>query len=55
MGAARQAAREQRYQEVKAAAARGLSQRQIAAQVRRSTATIRTWLRTETLPADQRG
>jgi transposase len=53
--AARQAEREQRYQEVKAAAARGLSQRQIAAQVGLSTATIRTWLRTEALPADQRG
>ncbi len=55
MQAARQAEREQRDQQVKAAAARGLSQRQIAARVGLSTATMRTWLRTATLPPDQRG
>jgi transposase len=53
--AARQAAREHRYQEVQRRAALGQSRRQIAQACGVSRHTVRHWLRTATLPPDQRG
>jgi len=52
---ARQAERQQRYQQVKARAAQGLSQRQIASECGLSTKTVRHWLRAPTLPPETRG
>src|SRR6266498_2877477 len=52
---ARQAQRQQRYQQVKARAAQGLSQRQIASECGLSTKTVRHWLRAPTLPPETRG
>jgi transposase len=52
---ARQAARTHRYQEVQARAALGHSVRQIAQACGVSRHTVRHWLRTATLPPDQRG
>jgi transposase len=53
--AARQSAREARYQEVQSRAARGQSIRPIAQACGVSRHTIRHWLRAGTLPPDQRG
>jgi transposase len=53
--AARQTAREDRYQEVQTRAALGQSIRQIAEACGVSRHTVRHWLRTQTLPPDQRG
>jgi len=53
--AARQTAREARYQEVQSRAARGQSLRQIAQACGVSRHTVRHWLQTATLPPDQRG
>jgi transposase len=53
--AARQAAREHRYQEVQRLAAQGQNMRQIARACGVSRHTVRHWLRTATLPPDQRG
>ena len=53
--AARQAARDARYQEVQRRAARGQSRRQIAQACGVSRHTVRHWLRAGTLPPDQRG
>ena len=52
---ARQAAREHRYAQVKTRFVQGQSLRQIAAACGLNTKTVRSWLRTETLPLDQRG
>src|SRR4029453_7388193 len=52
---ARQTAREARYHEVQSRAARGQSLRQIAQACGVSRHTVRHWLRTATLPPDQRG
>src|SRR5215831_5701033 len=52
---ARHAARTQRYAQVKTRFAQGQSLRQIAAACGLNTKTIRSWVRTETLPFDQRG
>jgi transposase len=53
--ATRQAAREDRYQQVQTAFAQGHSLRQIAHATGVSRHTVRHWLRTATLPPDQRG
>jgi hypothetical protein len=53
--AARQAARAHRYQDVQTRAARGQSLQQIAQASGVSRHTVRHWLRTATLPPDQRG
>ena len=53
--AARQTAREARYHEVQSRAARGQSLRQIAQACGVSRHTVRHWLRTASLPPDQRG
>ena len=52
---ARHDARTHRYAQVKTRFAQGLSLRQIAAACGLNTKTIRSWVRTETLPLDQRG
>ena len=52
---ARHAARTHRYEQVKARFAQGQSLRQIAAACGLNTKTIRSWVRTETLPRDHRG
>jgi transposase len=52
---ARQAARTQRYEEVQTRYAQGHSIRQIAQACGVSRHTVRHWLRTATLPPDQRG
>ena len=52
---ARHAARTHRYAQVKTRFAQGQSLRQIAAACGLNTKTIRSWVRTETLPFDQRG
>jgi transposase len=52
---ARHAARTHRYEQVKTRFAQGQSLRQIAAACGLNTKTIRSWVRTETLPFDQRG
>jgi transposase len=52
---ARHAARTQRYEQVKTRFAQGQSLRQIAAACGLNTKTIRSWVRTETLPLDQHG
>ena len=52
---ARHAARVHRYEQVKARFAQGQSLRQIAAACGLDTKTVRSWVRTETLPPDQRG
>src|SRR5262249_8043745 len=52
---ARHAARTHRYEQVKIRFAQGQSLRQIAAACGLNTKTIRSWVRTETLPLDQRG
>jgi transposase len=52
---ARHAARTQRYEQVKTRFAQGQSLRQIAAACSLNTKTVRSWVRTETLPCDQRG
>ena len=52
---ARHAARTQRYEQVKVRFAQGQSLRQIAAACGLNTKTVRSWVRTETLPCDQRG
>jgi len=52
---ARHAARTDRYEQVKRRFAQGQSLRQIAAACGLNTKTIRSWVRTETLPLDQRG
>lgn len=52
---ARHAARTHRYAQVKMRFAQGQSLRQIAAACGLNTKTVRGWVRTETLPLDQRG
>jgi transposase len=52
---ARHAARTHRYEQVKTRFAQGQSLRQIAAACGLKTKTIRSWVRTETLPLDHRG
>ena len=52
---ARQAVREHRYQEVQTRAAHGQPLQQIARACGLSRHTVRHWLRTQTLPPDQRG
>src|SRR5262249_16318104 len=52
---ARHAARLHRYEQVKTRFAQGQSLRQIAAACGLDTKTVRGWVRTETLPLDQRG
>jgi len=52
---ARHAARLHRYEQVKARLAKGQSLRQIAAACDLDTKTVRTWVRSESLPRDQRG
>ena len=52
---ARHAARTHRYAQVKTRFAQGQSLRQSAAACGLNTKTIRSWVRTETLPLDQRG
>jgi len=52
---ARHAARVYRYAQVKARFTQGQSLRQIAAACGLNTKTVRSWVRTETLPLDQRG
>jgi transposase len=52
---ARHAARLHRYEQVKTRFAQGQSLRQIAAACGLDTKTVRAWVRTETLPPDQRG
>ena len=52
---ARHAARTHRYEQVKTRFAQGQSLRQIAAACGLNTKTVRSWVRTETLPFDQRG
>src|SRR5262245_49763431 len=52
---ARHAARLHRYEQVKARFAQGHSLRQIAAACGLDTKTVRTWVRSETLPPEQRG
>lgn len=52
---ARHAARVHRYEQVKARFAQGQSLRQIAVACGLDTKTVRSWIRTETLPLDQRG
>jgi transposase len=52
---ARHAARTHRYAQVKTRFAQGQSLRQIAAACGLNTKTVRGWVRTETLPLDQRG
>jgi transposase len=52
---ARHAARAHRYAQVKTRFAHGQSLRQIAAACGLDTTTVRRWVRTETLPLDQRG
>lgn len=52
---ARHAARTHRSEQVKTRFAQGQSLRQIAAACGLNTKTIRSWVRTETLPLDQRG
>ena len=51
---ARHAARLHRYEQVKTRFAHGQSLRQIAAACGLNTKTVRSWVRTETLPLDQR-
>jgi len=51
----KQIAREQRFQQVKDAQARGLNQRQIAHETGLSRATVRLWLAADLLPPDRRG
>ena len=52
---ARHVARAHRYKQVKTRFAQGQSLRQIAAACGLNTKTVRSWIRTETLPLDQRG
>jgi transposase len=52
---ARHAARLHRYEQVKTRFAQGQALRQIAAACGLDTKTVRGWVRTETLPLDQRG
>jgi transposase len=52
---ARHTVRRHRYAQVKARFAQGQSLRQIAAACGLDTKTVRRWVRTETLPLDQRG
>lgn len=52
---ARHALRQQRFDQVQHLAARGLNNRQIAARVGVSTATIRHWRRHDHLPPERRG
>jgi len=52
---ARHAARLPRYEQVKTRFAQGQSLRQIAAACDLNTKTVRIWVRSETLPLDQRG
>jgi transposase len=52
---ARHAARLHRYEQVKARFAKGQSLRQIAAACDLDTKTVRSWVRSESLPRDQRG
>jgi transposase len=52
---ARHAARLHRYEQVKARCAQGQSLRQIAAACGLDTKTVRAWVRSESLPLDQRG
>jgi transposase len=52
---ARQTVREHRYQEVQTRAAHGQTMQQIARACGLSRHTVRHWLRTQTLPLDQRG
>jgi transposase len=53
--AARHADRERRFQQVKAAHARGLSLVQIARETGLSIKTVRLWVRVDTLPPERRG
>jgi transposase len=52
---ARHAARVHRYEQVKTRFVQGQSRRQIAAACGLDTKTVRAWVRSETLPLDQRG
>jgi hypothetical protein len=52
---ARHAARVHLYEQVKVRFAQGQSLRQIAAACGLDTQTVRSWVRSETLPPDQRG
>ena len=52
---ARHAARLHRYEQVKTRLAQGQSLRQLAAACGLDTTTVRSWLRRETLPPEQRG
>jgi transposase len=52
---ARHAARVHRYEQVKTRFAQGQSLRQIAAACGLNTKTVRSWVRSEALPPDQRG
>jgi transposase len=52
---ARHAARVHRYEQVKTRCAQGQSLRQIAAACGLDTKTVRAWVRSETLPPEQRG
>jgi transposase len=52
---ARHAARVHRYEQVKTRFAQGQSLRQIAAACGLNTKTVRSWVRSEALPLDQRG